>query len=247
MPGDRNATDALVGAAGAGRSLGATSERPPGRLLGFVQLDSEWRLDQAAADRWVRRGAIAPRGARGLPRRRRRPAAAPLELRWSVHARAELVDSGQPGAEHGARRERGAPQAAQRRSGRVASRVVERASRCPAAERRRNADADEQPAGDGRPEPGVVGRMGAVADRREDVKHEVAHQPPEPQRDRPRRLELPRKPRVGEGGDDGDCAERENALELEIHLHPYDQVVHEMGDRRRGGDDKDDPLGSHLP
>ena len=116
-----------------------------------------------------------------------------------------------------------------------------------AAARRRNADADEQTAGDGRPEARVVRRPGAVADRREGVKHEVAHQPPEPQRDRPRRLELPQKPRVGESGDDGDCAERENALELEIHLHPDDQVVHEMGDRRGGGDGKDDPLGSHLP
>jgi hypothetical protein len=118
---------------------------------------------------------------------------------------------------------------------------------CPAAERRRNADADEQPAGNGRSEPGVVGRLGAVADRREGVKHEVAHQPPEPQRDRPHRLKLPRKPRVGKGGDDGDRAKRENALELEIHLHPDDQVVHEMGDDRGRGDGKDDPLGSHLP
>jgi hypothetical protein len=32
-----------------------------------------------------------------------------------------------------------------------------------------------------------------------------------------------------------------------MHLHPDDQVVHEMGDRRSGSDDKDDPLGSHLP
>ena len=42
-----------------------------------------------------------------------------------------------------------------------------------------------------------------VADRGEGVHHEVADQPPEPQRDRPHRLELPRKPWVGESGDAG--------------------------------------------
>jgi hypothetical protein len=89
--------------------------------------------------------------------------------------------------------------------------------------------------------------MGTVADRWEGVKHEVTHQPPESQRDRPGRLQLPRKPWIHECGDDGDCAERENALELEIHLHTHDQVVHEMGDRRGGGHGKDDPLGSHRP
>jgi hypothetical protein len=79
------------------------------------------------------------------------------------------------------------------------------------------------------------------------VKREVADQPPEPQCDRPHRLELPWKPRVGEGGDDRHCAEREHGLELEIHLHPNDEVVHEVGDHRGSGNGKDDPLGSHLP
>src|SRR5262245_33116022 len=44
-------------------------------------------------------------------------------------------------------------------SGRWTARVCERRRGRSSAERRRNADADEQPAGDGRPEPGVVGRL----------------------------------------------------------------------------------------
>jgi hypothetical protein len=57
----------------------AASSRAPscrGRLLRFVQLDSEWCLDQAAADGWVRWGAAVPtcahahRPGRVWPRRR---------------------------------------------------------------------------------------------------------------------------------------------------------------------------------
>jgi len=77
------------------------------------------------------------------------------------------------------------------------------------------------------------------------VHHEVSDQPPEPQRDRPNRLQLPRKPRVDKGGSGGHPAKHEDGVELQIHHHPDDQVVHEVGDHPGSGDGKDDPLGFH--
>jgi len=125
-------------------------------------------------------------------------------------------------------------------------RLGERASGRTAAKRRGNTDTDEQAAGNGRPEPRVIGRLGAAADRGEGVKHEVADQPPEPQCDRPHRLEPPRKPRVREGGDDRDRPECEDADELKIHHHPDNQMIHEMGDRGDSRDGEHDSLCSHL-
>lgn len=89
--------------------------------------------------------------------------------------------------------------------------------------------------------------MGAVADHREHMTEEVAHEPGQPQRDRPHCLDLPRETRVDERSDGGESTKREDAVELEAGLDAYDQVVDEMRDDGRRGDAKNDALGSHLP
>jgi hypothetical protein len=111
----------------------------------------------------------------------------------------------------------------------------------------RYTDADQQHAGEGCPEPGEVGRMCAVADHRERMTEEVAHEPGQPQRDRPHRLDPPWETRVHERTDGRESTKRDDAVELEAGRHPDDQVIDEMRDHGRRGDAKNEALGSHLP
>jgi hypothetical protein len=120
-------------------------------------------------------------------------------------------------------------------------------ARCRTAECCRRTDADQQHAGEGRPEPAVVGRVGTVADHGKHMMEEVAHEPGQPQHDRPHCLDLPRETGVDERSDGGENTERDDAVELEAGLHPDDQVVDEMRDHGRGGEAKKDALGSHPP
>ena len=89
-----------------------------------------------------------------------RPGLGALSAIWSV--------GDHPSVHSCARRCRsgtGCTEAPTSRSVRLTLVVGERASRRPAAPRRRNADADQQPAGNSRPDPCQVGRPGAIADR----------------------------------------------------------------------------------
>jgi hypothetical protein len=76
--------------------------RRPARWPAAGRVEASRLLRSSVRDRVSRRASP-------MVRWWRRPAAAALESRWSVHARAELVVSGQPGAEHGVGRRRGVP------------------------------------------------------------------------------------------------------------------------------------------